>query len=101
MPGLRLPGVLRLGGPARPGGGDVVSLADVIALHRPTRTPGVAGPDLPPCGRTWTPRTCRGFDQRSPIDHQCWTWSGWPHICRCLRCHREAVDGQVPIGGQG
>lgn len=61
-------------------------LVGVTSLPGPSRTPGDVALDLPPCGNTWTPRTCRGFDQRSPVDHQCWTWSGWPHICRCMRC---------------
>lgn len=30
------------------------------------------GPKPPPLGR--------------PGAHICWTWTGWPHICRCLRC---------------
>lgn len=62
------------------------TVADVIPLLRPTRTHADLTLDLPHCDTTWTPRTCRGYDQRSPVDHRCWTWTGWPHICRCMRC---------------
>jgi hypothetical protein len=56
-------------------------VADVIALPRPTRTDRDSELDLPPCDRQW-PGQCR---PDSPA-HRCWTWTGWPHVCRCTRC---------------
>lgn len=58
-------------------------MGDVIALPRP-RTPADTGVDLPPCVRAW-PGQCH-----AGTTHRCWTWSGWPHICRCTRCELGA-----------
>jgi hypothetical protein len=56
-------------------------VADVIAL--PTRTKGEV--DLPPCGNAWGPlEDPDAGGSKGP--HVCFTWSGWPHICRCTHC---------------
>jgi hypothetical protein len=60
-------------------------VADVITLPRPTRTDGDSDLDLPPCGNAWQPLCPHGGP------HACWTWRGWPHICRCLRCDTRPV----------
>ena len=65
------------------------AVADVIPLHRPTRTRDDVELDLPPCGNAWSLACTRAGGRTGP--HVCWTWSGWPHICRCLRCHREVL----------
>lgn len=60
-------------------------MGDVIQLVK--RTPTPSNPDLPPCGNAWGPNDC---PEGGP--HLCWTWQGWPHICRCMRCHFRAAD---------
>lgn len=58
-------------------------------LRMPTRTGGDAELDLPPCDNAWGPYDCvPALGARRP--HACWTWTGWPHVCRCLRCNRGA-----------
>lgn len=61
-------------------------MPDVIQLRGRNRSPADADLDLPACGAEWGPRGCpaSGRQQR----HACWTWTGWPHVCRCLRCNR-------------
>jgi hypothetical protein len=60
---------------------DLIRPLRVVATI-PTRTPHDAELDLPPCRREWGP-------------HICWTWTGWPHICRCLHCTSlEGGDGR-------
>jgi hypothetical protein len=60
-------------------------VADVVTLPRPTRTAADAELALPPCRNAWGPLECPHAGRR-PGPHVCWTWTGWPHICRCLRC---------------
>ncbi len=55
-------------------------MADATVLRMPTRT---AEADLPPCRNTWGDG-CGTDGKLGP--HQCWTWSGWAHTCRCMRC---------------
>lgn len=60
-------------------------MGDLITLPKPTRTEGDADLGLGPCGNAWGPIECphAGY---WPGPHVCWTWTGWPHICRCMRC---------------
>jgi hypothetical protein len=53
-------------------------------LRKPTRVPDDGQLDMPPCNATWGVG-CTTAGGR-PVRHRCWTWAGWPHICRCLRC---------------
>jgi hypothetical protein len=63
-------------------------MGDLLAL-RPTRTEADVKIDLPPCGQEWGPDCPRAGWLPGP--HRCWTWAGWPHICRCLRCKTKGA----------
>jgi hypothetical protein len=63
----------------KPGGDPMTA----TVLRMPTRTAEV---DLPPCRTTWG-HGCPLADGKLGA-HTCWTWSGWPHPCRCMRCGR-------------
>ena len=60
-------------------------MGDLLTLPRPNRTRDDDLLDMPACGIEWGTGDCTPvFGQ--PRRHACWTWTGWPHICRCTRC---------------
>jgi hypothetical protein len=75
-----------------PVGADPTTRADsnVVTFPKPTRTP--AEPDMPPCRNTWGPLDCHHAGRRRG-PHVCWTWRGWPHVCRCLHCSTSREVG--------
>lgn len=46
-------------------------------------TPPHSRSALPPCSNEWGPACTPDAD--GPTTHRCWMWTGWPHICHCLR----------------